>query len=74
MYLYLWGERERERERVGQSSLILFEVTESGATELHYVDGEGGDSLAPVLNHLALCGCRVGGGEGWGAERSEIKI
>ena len=71
------GEREREREWVRVvSSLILFAVTEAGATQLtvavaswvHYVDGEGGDPLAPVLHHLALCGRGVGGGEGRGAQ------
>ena len=46
--------------RVGQSSVK--------SESLDYVDGEGGDPLAPVLNHLALCGSRVGGGEGWGAQ------
>ena len=62
MYLYLWGEREgeRERERVGQNSVK--------SESLDYVDGEGGDPLAPVVHHLALCGRGVGGGEGWGAE------
>ena len=52
--------RERERERVGQSSVK--------SESLDYVDGEGGDPLAPVVHHLALCGRGVGGGEGWGAE------